>query len=228
MKKKIFIVLASAVFVGFTGLALAQETEDTVSDFREKNEQKREEIKKRIEERKQRLLEIKEKRQEMKVEKVKNREEKKEERQEGNCKNVEKQIQNRINRYGNSHDRHVKILNNMEEKLARIISRFEIRDLDVSELRADAKTLSDMIDSVVATHQAFLSALKESENYACSESDDEFKNKLGESRRILPEVKEGIEDIREYYKDTIRPDLLELRRQLGENDNDETENEDNE
>lgn len=221
MKKKILIGLALATFVGFAGLALAQETEDVVSDFKKIREQKREEIRKRIEERKQTLLEIKGQRQEMVAERNENREEKKEERKERNCKNIETQIQNRINRYENSHDQHVKILNNMKPRLAQIISKFEAKGLDASALETDAKMLSSMIDSVVTTYQTFLSTLKETQSNACGESDGEFKNKLGESRRILPEVKEGIEDIREYYKSTIRPDILELRDQLEDNGTDD-------
>lgn len=199
--------------VSFAGLALADDDGDSSTETT--NGRRSDVIKQRIEARKDKVEELKEKR-------VENREERKEKR----CENVEKRVQTRINRYENNHSRHVKILENMEARLAKVITLFDEKGLDVSKLEADTATLSDMIDDVVATHETFVGELGKSENYACGESEGEFKKQLSKARRVLPEVKEGIEQIRTFYKDTIRPEILDLRSQLEEEDEKEDEDED--
>lgn len=208
MKQKVFISMLILSVLGLAGFVFAQEDTTQIgrSDVKARKEaqlEKREEIKQKIEDKKDSI-------QERKEERVQNREEK----MERVCENIQSRVRTRINRYENSKNAHVKVFSNILNRLNKTVQRFEDMKLDVSKLKADVVVLESKIDKLYTDHDTFISELQTTEDFACGKSEGEFKAKLGEARKIAPEVKGDILDIREYYETTIRQDLLDLRAQI--------------
>jgi len=65
--------------------------------------------------------------------------------------------------------------------------------------------------------------LDATETVACGGSNGEFKEKLGEARKMSSEVHTKLQAVRDYYKTTIRADILELRKQLNKEANEDQE-----
>ena len=199
--------MMSVFFVG--GVVLANEV---ILDG--SNDQKKAEIKEKIEQKK---ADLEEKREE-KVQAM-------EKRMERVCENVEARVRTRVNRYENNKNAHMNVFSNMLNRLQRVVDRFKEAKLDTTELEKNVTALEVLIDKLYADHDVFISDLKETQDYACGKSEGEFKAKLGVARKVMPEVRTDIVEIREYYKSTVRPEILDLRSQL-EDDDDGQKNED--
>jgi|GEM_PF-3498242 len=143
-------------------------------------------------------------------------EEKKAQLQERACERIENRIRTRINRYENNQQKDRNVFEGMIERLERLITVFETKGLDTADLEDDLTTLKEKVANLNQAHQDFIDSLKETQQYACGQSDGQFRNKLGESRRVIAEVKEAIRDIRQFYAGTVRVHLLQIRNQWQE------------
>ncbi|OGC49859.1 hypothetical protein A2716_00655 [candidate division WWE3 bacterium RIFCSPHIGHO2_01_FULL_40_23] len=131
---------------------------------------------------------------------------------EKRCTSIEARIQNRITRYDSLKDMHLKRYQNLREKVARIITSLEAKGLDVTKLKTDLEMLDAKIKKAQDDYAAFIAKLKETKDLSCGSSEGEFKAKLDEARALLKTFREDLEDIRNFYKTTIKADVLELRR----------------
>lgn len=218
MKQKIIVFALIFSVLGIAGFVFAQEDTTQVDgiDIKTKKEaqlEKREEIKQKIEDKKAVIQERKEERDQIR-----------EEKNERICENIESRVRTRINRYENSKKAHMNVFSNMLDRLERAVERFETMDLDVTELKSHIAVLKGKIEKLYSDHESFIGELQTTEDFACGKSEGEFKAKLGEARKVAPKIKQDILDIREYYKTTVREDLLKLRVQIeGEESDDDKE-----
>ena len=107
---------------------------------------------------------------------------------------------------------HLKRYQTLREKVARIITSLEAKGLDVTKLKTDLEMLDAKIKKAQDDYAAFIAKLKETKDLSCGSSEGEFKAKLDEARALLKTFREDLEDIRNFYKTTIKADVLELRR----------------
>jgi len=95
-----------------------------------------------------------------------------------------------------------------------LVTKFKAEGLDTSKLDASLIVLREKVGALETAHQTFINGLKETETVACGESEGEFRGKLGEARKMTTEVRNGIVEIREHYKNVVRVEILALRDQL--------------
>ncbi len=209
MKKILFVAILIAcgclVFGGVQATTEETESETSWSTLKAEREQIRAE-------RQQIMEEIKDERTKLKEE----REEIREQRRERRCKNIETRINTRIKRYENNQAQHRRIFDNLVSRIERFITKFEREGFDVAELKADLVVLKKKIQALHDTHALFIGELENTQDYACGKSEGEFVKQLGEARRMIPEVRSKLLDVREYYQTVIRPDLLDIRKQITE------------
>ncbi len=142
--------------------------------------------------------------------------EKKAQLEERACERIENRIRTRINRYENNQQKDRNVFGGMVERLEKLIAVLEARELDTADLEDDLAILKEKVANLDQLHQDFIDSLKETQQYACGQSEGQFKSKLGESRKVISEVKEAIQDIRQFYAGTIRTHLLQIRNQWQE------------
>jgi hypothetical protein len=141
-------------------------------------------------------------------------EEKKAQISEQRCKNIETRIETRINRYDNNQNRDVTVYANLKSRLDKLVERLKLRSLDTSKLETDLKTLDEKIAKAQTDYETFINGLKETQNLACGESQGQFSGKLGEARKVILTVRQDRIDIRNFLRNTIRPDIQALREKL--------------
>lgn len=130
------------------------------------------------------------------------------------CQIGERLIGVRINRYDNNKllvlrfgERAAKISENL-------IARANDASIDTSKAEdalGEFKTKIEGLDQKYANH---IEALKETQQFACGESEGKFKNELAEARILLKEARDSLLETRSYYQSTLRPALVELRQKL--------------
>lgn len=227
MKKKTAII-GIAAFAAF-GLCFSASAEVMTPEEREA---KRVEIKadrdvlkaereERNEERKELREGIKEERGERKEEREENREERKAER----CKRVESRIQTRVGRYENKQEQHRNVFGKVVTRVESIILKLKDKGLDTSKLASDLSTLKEKVKDLENEHEEFIAGLNATESHACGESEGEFKNQLGEARKMSTEVRSKLVEVRTYYQTVVRADILELKNELLETATEDQETE---
>ncbi|MBP6943037.1 MAG: hypothetical protein KBB55_03260 [Candidatus Buchananbacteria bacterium] len=127
------------------------------------------------------------------------------------CAAVEARIDARIKNYDQSHDRQLQAYLNVRERINRIILRLDALDVNTTELRVDLKTLDSKIAKLRTDYGAYIVALREVRVYSCVTANTDFTGELKEARQILTTVQTDIKDIRDYYHNTIKPDIREVK-----------------
>jgi hypothetical protein len=144
-------------------------------------------------------------------------------RKERNCENIEKRVQTRVNRYENKQAQHRNVFGGLSIRTENLVTKFKAEGLDTSKLEAALVVLKEKVGALETEHQTFIDGLKATETIACGESEGKFREKLGEARKMTTEVREGIIEIREHYKNVVRVEILALRDQLATTDETEAD-----
>lgn len=142
------------------------------------------------------------------------RQEKIQERLENRCEKIQNRIGNRINKYDEGKISTENVYKRLKTRIGNLVTKLENNGIDASKLKNDLSTLNEKIEKVASDYGVFVAALKETKNYACGESQGQFRNKLQESRKLLGTVKQDRKETREYVVNTIIPDIKSLREQL--------------
>ncbi|MCX6763847.1 MAG: hypothetical protein NTZ97_03925 [Candidatus Moranbacteria bacterium] len=138
---------------------------------------------------------------------------------EDKCKLVGDRITERLNNFQNKQNSDTTIFGNVKGRLDNLAVRLKNKGLDTSKLETDLKTLADKITKVNTDYASVISSLKDTENFTCGNSQGQFMGKLGAARSILMAVRQDRLAVKEYIKNTIRPDILALRQQLVKTEN---------
>lgn len=148
---------------------------------------------------------------------------------EARCKNIQTRLETRINRYENNGKMFETVFGNMLARIQRLSDRLKTKGVDVSKLETDLVTLNDKINKLFSDQKSFMLTLEAAKSITCSEVDrensTETKTKMGEARKVFQTLHEDRLDIRSYFKETIKPDILAIRQQLAGQETTTTETE---
>jgi conjugal transfer/entry exclusion protein len=174
----------------------AQEVENRANELQQQGQERVDEVRQEAEERQA---------------EVENR---REEVQSRVCETTELRIQNQIRRYDIIRQNHQARNQRVVTRLNEVMLRLESEGIDVSGLRESIQGLQATVDSFEVSAQDYINLLIESENFACRDSEGEFKSRLQSARDIAPQIRGNILSIREYFQAEIRPELEAIRTQL--------------
>lgn len=152
----------------------------------------------------------------------------KEQRIEARCNNIQTRLETRINRYENNGQMFETVFGNMLARITRLSERLEAKGVDVSTLKTDIATLEIKINKLFSDQDTFMQTLEDAKAVTCTEADQtnsEIKGKMGEARTVLQTLHQDRLDIRSYFKETIKPDVLAIRQQLASQETTTTETE---
>ncbi|HBR71905.1 MAG TPA: hypothetical protein DEA27_03860, partial [Candidatus Moranbacteria bacterium] len=180
-------------------------SEPTSAEIKTKNQGELSQIKKQVEVKKE---EAAKKRLEFQDKKEKMAEEK--------CKNIEKKVATRANRYENNAQMTNKVYGNMKTRLDRLTSQLKSAGADTTQLEKDLVTLYAKIEKLKTDQAAYIATIKESQVSACGKTEGEFKTKITEARKVPELVKTARADIKNFFQTTIKADLQAIRATLTE------------
>lgn len=136
------------------------------------------------------------------------------ERREKVCQNAQGRVNERWSKY---YARRTDRLENMGKGIKVLENRIQFykdKGLNVSKLEADLIALKALVDEYKTEYMKFLDFLEGAKTLPCANHEGEFLPKLKEAKDQWIVVKQKADAIRDYYNDTVKPHLQELRAQL--------------
>jgi hypothetical protein len=136
------------------------------------------------------------------------------------CTRVEKQVKNRISRFDNQQLNHLASYQKTKTLLEGKIKRLEEKSYEVTTLKADLVEYEKLVQDFKDDYAEYVTILKETQNYACGQSEGIFRSKLADARDQLKVVHQDAVAIRTFWAKTMRLHFLALKEQkpVGEED----------
>lgn len=133
--------------------------------------------------------------------------------QEAKCAKIQEKIAAKTAGFDENKDRHYNAYKNLKDRMEKFVAKLEAKGYDVTDFKAEVVVLDGKIQKFATDYAAYQAKLGETKDYACGHSNGEFKAKLQEARTLLKMVREDSKDIKNYYLNTIKPELKEIRKQ---------------
>ncbi|MEK7183964.1 MAG: hypothetical protein AAB701_00380 [Patescibacteria group bacterium] len=129
------------------------------------------------------------------------------------CQRSEQRIETRVNTLTAVRTRRIAAYGNSVERYQKLVDRLDEAGYDTTKLREDAKEFNRLVLAFGEAFTAHLDALKATQAFPCGESNGEFLRSLDAARDKLRAVREAADAIRDYWRNTIRPDLQAIKNQ---------------
>lgn len=98
------------------------------------------------------------------------------------------------------------------EKAKEASAKFASLGLDVTKLNADIAALEAKVSGAAREADQVIAALKKAESLATAETAEEFKTAAKDALGKVKALKKQIQEIREYAKSTIKPEIKALMK----------------
>lgn len=134
---------------------------------------------------------------------------------EQRCERVTERVDYRIEGFDKNREKHVIRYRNIERRLEKLVSEFKKLNIDTTKLESEITEYKRLVETFLEKYNKFVDSIKGAKNYACDDKDNVngFKNSVEQSKTYLREARESAKQIHLYYKDTLRPTILELKKQ---------------
>ena len=127
------------------------------------------------------------------------------------CENITNRIELIVLKYNNNRDRHIERYENISQTLSELITTLESNGYDVKQLQEDVDQLNVYIKEFSTDYSNFIEQLELSQEYACANSEGDFRRTVENARSYLLQARETALDIRILINDEIRADLEDLK-----------------
>jgi len=134
---------------------------------------------------------------------------------ENRCSRVTERVNTRLNQYNEKKVMYANRFQNIRDAVGNMATRLENRGYDVTEVEANLETMDGMIDEFSGTYERFMNRLGESKQYACGNSEGQFRNTIQNSLGELKQARVQAGEIKGFVEDTLRPSMLRLQQQKG-------------
>ncbi len=132
---------------------------------------------------------------------------------EATCKRVGSAVDNIINRYDENKERHVNRYQEIKQTISDLIAKLQGLGYDTSELEADLSVYDGLVRQFAGEYTQFTLELGESKALACGSSEGAYRDQVEYSRQFLKQARETANEIMDFLRDEIRPDLEALKGQ---------------
>ncbi len=142
------------------------------------------------------------------------------------CKNAQgklSSLKGRINGIATSRTEiHTNILTHLND----LVTKLKAKGVDTTTLEADVAVLKTKIETFNTDLTAYQLAVADLVKIDCTEDPDTFKSALLAARDALDKVKADAKDVRTYLKDTIKPLLVQIHKDLEKEEGGDTDSDD--
>lgn len=129
------------------------------------------------------------------------------------CNLVTSRVELLTTRYNNNKDRHIAVYQKAKDRVTELVAKLETKGYDVAKLKTDLQTWDGQIKNIGTQYSEFIAELNKSKQYACGQSQGDFKAALQAARVQLADVRQASLDARNFYQSTIRADLTAIKNQ---------------
>lgn len=133
---------------------------------------------------------------------------------ETRCKNAQTILNKRVEAITTIQTNRQTMNTTLTERLSKLEAKLSAADLDTTQLKEAIATLQTKVDAFKTDMSAYLEAAKDTAELDCTADPTAFKASLEASRTALKKVRTDAMEIRKHVKDTIKPQLVELKAQL--------------
>jgi len=110
--------------------------------------------------------------------------------------------------------KHMEAYNNLLDRLKKLSDKLSAKNYDVTDLDEDVIVLEEKIGQFETDFTVALDKIKEAKNYVCDgHTSVENKSEMKAARDLIKKVRQDSVEIRNYYKNTIRLDILAIKKQ---------------
>lgn len=193
MKKLAQILILILVFGGFQAQARSVHASTQLDDTRQNVKDERDAKKTELEQKKEQLKE------------------ETQEQKQTRCEALTQTIQTKISNYEENKQAHLTKYAEIKEKVETIIEKLKAKGVDTSKVEADLVTFDSMAQSYATLYDNFVDLLKQSQTLVCGASDGAFRQAIQVARNMQVALAEKRLELRDYYLNVLRKDLLDLR-----------------
>lgn len=130
------------------------------------------------------------------------------------CEKRQGKIEEKIAKFEERKTKHMEAYNNLQDRLEKLSDKLSAKGYDVSNLDEDIAVLKNKIDQFETDFTAALTRAEEAKDFICdNHTSVENKNEIKAARDLIKKVRQDSVEIRSYYKNTIRPDIVAIKKQ---------------
>lgn len=136
------------------------------------------------------------------------------ERVENRCKAIANKIDAQINRFTISKEKKEAQYKRIEGRIRERLEKAKSKGVDTSKLESDIAMLDTKIEKLKTDFDALIAKLNNVKQINCINQKQPFKSAVQLIREQLKIVRQDRQDILNFYKTTIKPDLKTMHDQL--------------
>lgn len=130
-----------------------------------------------------------------------------EETAEERCSRIQGKIDDLLDDFEDRRDDHMDAYDSMKDRVEKIEEKFKSAGYDTVDFEAETNIFSAKIENFSDDYADFFEKLTDVRGYVCDHTDSESRDELKDARTLLETVQEDAASIRNYYKNTLRPDI---------------------
>ena len=100
----------------------------------------------------------------------------------------------------------------IKSRIENLIGKLESHGCDVSEIKDDLTTLDSLLTDLANAWRQFRDALYGTQEFACGESEGQFRAQVQASHSELAGVKQAAQALRNFVKGELKADLQTLKQ----------------
>lgn len=141
------------------------------------------------------------------------------------CNNVTKKVEMITERYDQNKKRYINAFQNIHRSMEKFALKFKADGYDTVQLEAHITEFNNMIQNAIRSYNEFRVGLENAKGEACGGDDKEAQQEFTQARKELKDFKDTMLDLRTYVKETLRQDIMDLRGQITDSQEDDLEEE---
>jgi hypothetical protein len=124
---------------------------------------------------------------------------------EQRCALATQRIELWTTRYANNQSLFQKTAQKSREVTDQVISRAKAAGKDTAQLETAVTTFQTKVDAASGEYNKLINLLNQTKQYACGNSEGQFKSSLQTARQQLVTTRQAVLDARLYYQQSVRP-----------------------
>lgn len=134
-------------------------------------------------------------------------------KKDARCQMLTTRVETRVAKYYNNKEIHLRKYKKLAEWLNKVATKLDAKGYDTTKVRADYKTLNEMITKAAANYDLFIKQLEESKQFTCGASQGAFAQAVKEANDQRKISNDDVLKIRNYYQTVVRVDVQALKDQ---------------
>jgi hypothetical protein len=132
---------------------------------------------------------------------------------EARCQRNEDRIDDQINKLQKNQQNRVNAYEQITNKFDNLVVNLEGQGYDTLALESAVDNFKLQLESFYAEHERLMSQLQNTRNYACGDSEGQFRGELQKAREQLRIAHQKRLELRRCFVDEVRPLILDIREQ---------------